>query len=248
MSGRHAIAEFLLARGADASAIVNACGDPLSIADSAGDDKMQAILLRHGARISVERVAGRKDREAAKAILDGTTPAQCLNVGEPSHTDVAEQMLWAAGGSDPEIVRMCLAHMMRKHDDPWWNYVLMHARLTESFRLVLEHRVDPDVVGEGGYTMLHHLATSHVDEQHRLTRATMLLDAGASLSRRDPLLKSTALGWACRWGRRGLVELYLDRGADPRELDAGPWATSLAWATKRNHDEIIEVLHSRGVP
>jgi ankyrin repeat protein len=220
MSGRQEIAELLLARGADA--IVSACGDPLSIADSTGDDKMQAILLRQGARITVERVAGRKDRETAKAILDGTTTAQSLNVSKPSHTDLAEQILWATGGADPEIVRMCLAHMTRKRDDPWWNYVLMRATLPESFKLVLEHGVDPDVVGEGGYTMLHHLGTSHVDQQHRLTRATMLLDAGASLDKRDPLLKSTPLGWACRWGRGDLVRLYLSRGADVWELDAEP--------------------------
>jgi ankyrin repeat protein len=69
--------------------------------------------------------------------------------------------------------------------------------------------------------------------------------AGASLTKRDPLLKSTPLGWACRWGRIDLVKLFLERGAAPVESDAEPWATPLAWATKRGHHEIIEMLHSR---
>jgi ankyrin repeat protein len=155
-------------------------------------------------------------------------------------------MLWAAGGCDPEIVRMCLPYVQRERDDPWWNYVLMHATLPESFRLILEHGVDPDVAGGGGYTMLHHLATSHADEPHRLARAAMLLDAGASLNKRDPLLKSTPLGWGCRWGRIELVTLYLERGADPLERDAEAWATPLAWATKGGHREIVELLRSRG--
>ena len=90
--------------------------------------------------------------------------------------------------------------------------------------------------------MLHHLATKYVDEQTRVPRTTMLLDAGASLSKRDPLLKSTPLGRACRWGRLALVQLYLARGAAALEPDAEPWATPLAWATKSGHRDIIELF------
>jgi ankyrin repeat protein len=252
MCGRHEIAELLLARGADVNAIVSASGDALGRAE---DEQMTALLLKHGARITVEQLpGGARGREMARAILAGTMPGSSLNVANPTRTDLAEQMLWAAGSADPEIVRMCLPHMTRKRDDPWWNYVLMHATLPESFQLVLDHGVDPDVPGEGGYTMLQHLATSMAGrrgsfvptEDQRLQRAKMLLDAGASLTRRDPLLKSTPLGWACRWGHTDLVKLYLERGADPVESDAEPWATPLAWATKGNHREIIELLRSRG--
>lgn len=150
---------------------------------------------------------------------------------------------------------MCLRHMQRKRDDPWWNYVLLSATLPESFKRLLEYGVDPDVTGGGGYTMLHHLATVEpapararhgITEEDRITLATLLLDAGASLNRRDALLKSTPLGWACRWGRIELVKLYLQRGADPREPQAEPWATPLAWATRRGHSEIAELLRSQG--
>ena len=56
------------------------------------------------------------DRPAA-AILAGTLPAHSLNVVDPTPADLAEQMLWAAGPSDPEIVRLCLPHMKRPRDD-----------------------------------------------------------------------------------------------------------------------------------
>jgi ankyrin repeat protein len=117
--------------------------------------------------------------------------------------------------------------------------------LPECFQLVLGHGVDPDVTGVGGHTTLHHLATTTVSDEHRVTRATLLLDAGASLSKRDQLLESTALGWACRWGRIELVKLYLERGADAVEEDAEPWATPLAWATKGGHHEVVELLRAR---
>jgi len=42
--------------------------------------------------------------------------------------------------------------------------------------------------------------------------ASILLDAGARTDARDEFLKSTPLGWACRWGRVELVKLLLARG------------------------------------
>jgi hypothetical protein len=52
-------------------------------------------------------------------------------------------------------------------------------------------------------------------------------------------------GWACRWGLIDLVKLFLDRGADPVELDAEPWATPRAWAGKRNHSAVLALLASK---
>ncbi len=245
MCGRHEIAGLLLARGADVNAIVYACGDSLGHC-TAEDEKMEALLRKHGAGLTVEQLPdGELGRETAKAILAGTIPASSLNVVNPTPTDLAEQMLWAAG--DAEIVRMCLSHITRPRDDPWWNYVLIHAGRPEKLKLILDHRVDPDVRGGEGYTMLHHLASDYGRaSDERVIRATMLLDAGASLTIRDSLLKSTPLGWACRWGRIELVKLYLGHGADALEADAEPWATPSAWATKRRHHEIVELLRSHG--
>jgi len=72
--------------------------------------------------------------------------------------------------------------------------------------------------------------------------ATHLLDSGAALDPRDDLLQSTPLGWACRWGRVELVKLLLERGADPVEAAAEPWATPWAWAEKRDHQDVLDEL------
>jgi uncharacterized protein len=45
------------------------------------------------------------------------------------------------------------------------------------------------------------------------------------------------LGYAARWGRREMVALLLDRGADLNKSGA-PWATPLAWARKKGHADI----------
>jgi ankyrin repeat protein len=71
-----------------------------------------------------------------------------------------------------------------------------------------------------------------------------LLDAGARLDVRDDLLRSTPLGWACRWGRVELVKLLLEGGADRVEADAEDWARPLAWARKMGHEEVVRVLEA----
>jgi ankyrin repeat protein len=70
----------------------------------------------------------------------------------------------------------------------------------------------------------------------------MLLDRGARLDLRDELLKSTPLGWACRWGRTELARLLIARGAPVDEPGAEPWATPLAWARKMNHHALVAML------
>ena len=69
------------------------------------------------------------------------------------------------------------------------------------------------------------------------------LDAGARTDVRDDLLKSTPLGWACRWGRVPIVKELLRRGVDPVEPDAEPWATPRAWAEKMGHRAIGALLN-----
>src|SRR4030095_14178664 len=110
MCGRYEIAEFLISRGADVNAVLNGNGDAMCCAEGTGDEQMQALLIKNGARITVERVAGLKDLESARAILEGRIPGTSLNVDEPTLTDLAEQMLWASGSCDAEIVRTCLTY------------------------------------------------------------------------------------------------------------------------------------------
>jgi ankyrin repeat protein len=103
-------------------------------------------------------------------------------------------------------------------------------------------RIDPNV-GRRGSTVLHFVAArGTLSESARVRFAAMLIDHGARLDLRDDLLLSTPLGWACRWGRKEMVELLLSRGASSAEPDAEPWATPLAWANKMGHSEIADLL------
>jgi ankyrin repeat protein len=83
-------------------------------------------------------------------------------------------------------------------------------------------------------------------EKEHLPYAETLLDAGARTEIRDHLLKSTALDWACRWGRVHFVKLLLERGVDPLETDAEPWATPRAWAQKMKHENVVAMLREHG--
>jgi ankyrin repeat protein len=264
------MAESLFAAGADVNPAVYASGSPMDQAYGADDEKMKVLLRRHGAFTSVETVGYYRDTEAAREILEGKTTTYShpdpVRDGSP-----AEKMLLAAAcGGDPEIVAMCITRINRSPEDPWWAEILLqpmrtwnhgyHRRhsgfdrstYTKCLHLLLQHGVDPDVTDQRGFTALHDLAhgscsgTWNMTEEEELEFGRLLLDAGADLTVRDPLLKSTPLSWACRNGRLELAKLMIERGAAVNEPDAEPWATPLAWATKMGHQEIAVLLREHG--
>lgn len=214
-----------------------------------------------------ERTALYRGVDAARAVMTGRAPA----VTDRRDRTAIEQLLWAAAcGGEPAIIALCLPGIERRPDDPWWSHVLRqpmriwnhgpHAsggfdRSTypRCLELLLAHGVGPDVTDHHGFTALHHVAQAGatwgrqvITEDERGAFAALLLDAGADLTRRDPLLRSTPLGWACRWGRYELARLLIERGAAADEPDAAPWATPLAWAAKMGHDELAALLRRHG--
>jgi ankyrin repeat protein len=260
-TGKHAMAELLLNRRADPNAQVYASGSPVSEAYGQRDSQMIALLERYGGFADV----------GMAALYRNTDLARRLFVGAENTREAAERLLGgAACGGLPEMVQLALTYIDWPRDDPRWFGILeqplrlwnhgpghwCHPEWDRSsyltcFRLLLE-RCDPNVRGrkpdggQFGLTILHSVAGSreHMTADERVAFATMLLDAGARLDIRDNLLKSTPLGWACRWGRPELVELFLKRGADPVEADAEPWATPRAWAEKMHHPEALAILSS----
>jgi hypothetical protein len=215
--------------------------------------RSEAFVVDKARQMLDDEAAGRLPKEAKVGM-----------VGEGS---VAQDLLWgAAGAGSTEIVRMCLARLDWPRTEPRWYAMLREPmyigmnrtkaereELIECFRLMLE-RCDPVALTDNrdrgwlaGRSLLHDLsgARHRMPVEDQCTLASMLLDAGMRLDVRDDLLKSTPLGWACRWGHVELVRLLMARGADPIEADAEPWATPRAWAAKHGHDAVVRALDGR---
>jgi Ankyrin repeats (3 copies) len=181
---------------------------------------------------------------------------------------LAEELLhFGAGGGDPETVLMALKRVDWPRGDPRWFRCLtqplsfwhhipwLYAGNREfdrttylvCFRLILE-RCDPNLTGGFTRTALHEVAAmgDHVAGDEAEAFARVLLDAGARTDIRDDILKSTPLGWACRWGRAGVVRAILERGADAIEAEGEPWARPRAWAQKMGHTHVLAILDEHG--
>lgn len=254
-TGRIDMARLLLAYGADPNASVYTAGSATGAAYNGGSPRthppaqaMIDLMVEHGGWIDAGSAGYMGNVELARRMLQGEVDPHVES------GTVEEALLWGgASGRRAEIVRMALERIDWPRDDIRWFWILWrplpgHRDLTEAeqadscatFRRILE-RCDPNLRStDSGQTMLHEVIAR--DHGVGVALATMLLDAGARTDIRDEFLKSTPLGWACRWGRVELVKLLLARGADPIEHEVDPWATPLAWAERRRHAGIASIL------
>jgi hypothetical protein len=257
------MAAMLLEYGADPNGQVYASGTPLSEAFGQRDETMIALLERHGGQAGPSMAGLYRRADLARKLLDkyGDTPLPDDGFGSGP---VADQLIAAAArGGDAGIFRIALEHMQLPAGDPRWNGLLLaplgfwnhgtgpwchpewdRTGYLEIFELILERSGPPNAPLRNGATILHEIVTTagHVTDEERAAFANSALDAGARLDTRDDILKSTPLGWACRWGRQDLARLFLTRGADPVEPDAEPWAQPLVWAAKKGHHTIAALL------
>ena len=272
-TGKYQLAEVLLAHGADPNSGEYAAGTAVSSAYRAKDARMLELLERHGGIVTAGTAAYHRDVERARRFVEleaqGRLPAGVVGPGET----VAEALLGGDCG-EPEIIAMALARIDWPRDHPRWygtlrgplsfwnhvpwivspNWPLPRETYLECFRLMLE-RCHANVSGSFGRTILHDvMAMGHrgigqiwVTDEEVAAFATALATAGARLDVRDEFLKSTPLGWACRWGRMAAARVLLEHGADPVEADAEPWATPRAWATKTGN-AALEALLDRFTP
>ncbi len=244
-------AKLLLDRGADPQANVYASGWPLLRAWHHADGRVKKLLLERGAVATPYMVAQFHDVAEARRQL----------ASRPDDEELANELAWSAADHGcPEILALALPHLAKwPRSDSRWNWILLqpiraagsdpqaNAPFFECLALILKDGVDPDVP-RFGRTTLHYCGSAHgsASSAARAIFAAMLLDSGADFRRRDDLLLSTPLGWACRWGHLPLVQLLLDRGAPVNEPDGEPWSQPLAWARRMRHPQIVELLEARG--
>jgi ankyrin repeat protein len=260
--GEVEMARLLLEHGADPSAEVYALGSPVHRAYGRRDERIKKLLADYGGHPPPNCIGSYRDVTAAQALLERDSSEKTL-----------EGLLWGgAWGGGPEIVKMALEKLPWSSTDPrWFRFMTAplglgnhsphsdHSELfdrstyPECLRLILNHGVDVNIVSVKGATLMHSIVPAGkiwnqevMTDAERLQFARVALEASPDLTIRDDLLKSTPLGWACRWGREDLVRLLLEHGAKANEPDAEAWATPLAWATKRGHPGIAALLRDHG--
>jgi ankyrin repeat protein len=262
--GLSEIANLLLDHGANPNVHVDSSGSPVYSAYSHKQWKMVELLRARGGFVTADTAALYRETELARQILAdeerGISPRDIT----PTEGSIVEDLLRFGGdGGATEIVRMALQRVdWPPHDPRWprmlaaplsfWHHIpwlyagnkdMDRSGYLECFKLVLS-ACDVNLIGSFGRTILHEIAAMRDfitdDEVNAFARAA--LKAGARMDSRDDILKSTALGWACRWGRIKLVQLLMEHGAAPEEKDAQTWAQPLAWAQKMGHGNIASLL------
>ncbi|HEY1468462.1 MAG TPA: ankyrin repeat domain-containing protein [Candidatus Acidoferrum sp.] len=247
LAGQRDIVELLLDRGADPNANVYASGWPLRNAWGHKDDSVKRLLLARGAKQQPYMIAEAHDVDEAKRLLE-------VDASE----ELAKELAWSAADSGcAAIVELALRRLHWNSNDSRWHWILIqpirgvetnhpdHEGHFRCMEVLLQHGIDANI-SRFGQTVLHFAAAWHgqLSGSERARFAGMLLDHGARLDMRDEVLKSTPLGWACRWGRKELVELLIARGAPVNEPEAEAWATPRQWAEKMKQEAVLEVLNN----
>ena len=223
---------------------------------------MPAAFALRDAQLVVARSYGYESWPKLKAYVDGSTGKRLLDAVHANDTEEVARILrirpeLANAGNATKALHH--AAVTRQHamvrtlvlvwraqggdgileslDRAWCHHEWDRSTYLTCFKMILDRCGPPTAQLESGTTVLHAVVAmgDHVRPEERAAFAAAALDAGAQMDVRDELLESTPLGWACRWGREELVRVFLERGADPVEADAAPWATPCAWAEKKGH-------------
>jgi ankyrin repeat protein len=250
--GHREMAALLLDRGAHPNVHVDSSGSSVHSAYSHKQWQMVELLRARGGIVTGDTAALYRQTDLVRRMLkhgDSTLPEQLLR--------------FAADGGAADIVRMLLARIdWPRHDPRWfpmlasplsfWHHIpwlyagnkdFDRESYLECFRLIL-NQCDVNIMGSFARTILHEIAAmgDWITAAEVAAFGRTALEAGARMDRRDEILNSTPLAWACRWGRLHLVKLLIEHGADPDENHAEPWARPRAWAIKMGHPEIVRTL------
>jgi len=197
---------------------IYASGGPLRNAYQ--DEALKQLLLERGAKQQPYLIKETGEVDEARRMLEADT-------GE----ELSREFTWSAASNGfPAILGLSPQRLNWPAHDPRWPDILI-----QPMRGVDDDDRDHEPFIACLAILLRRGIDVNLSEPERTRFASLLLDHGAGLDRRDDLLKSTPLGWACRRGRQELVELLIARGApvDDRTPNRGPrrcrgparWAT-----------------------
>lgn len=233
------MAKLLLEHGANPNTAPESSGSALM--HTRHEPALRQLLLDHGA---VEE--SRAFDDISQLIEDGKLDELEKRLTELGGLEGQELACWGEGilagpanGGNREAIELLMRHGARVPDSSQWGryYYFKHFHIAE---LLLQNGMTPNHMTWQHVTMLHDMA-----QDGDLEKAALLLDHGADINAIDEEYRSTPIGLAVRWGNREMVQLLLERGADPNKAGAH-WATPLAWAKKKGRDEIAEDLRRAG--
>ncbi len=226
--------ELLLAHGADPNSGVDSGGS----ATWAASPELRPLLIAHGGKLDpYDLVWADEDDEVMRRVMEDPHSAEtgCGGVFTAVCTRGKRDLLVRlldAGIRVPPVLTACRGYLLED---------------IEMFRMLLDSGMNPDLPNWQRQTFLHDLCRGGKRGQiaKQLTLASILLDAGASISAREEEYRSTPLAWAARTDMPEMVEFLLARGAPANLPDDPAWATPLAWAERRGHAEVAEILRKR---
>ena len=248
---QHEMTRLLLEAGADPNLQVLGTGTPMAGAFSTGNQELIELVKSYGGIVGVESAAKFLSYQEFAELFENQNPK------------IDEHLLMrAVHGGIPETVLHCLKHFPQKVSTGllgqaarFWRHKHSHAPHIDHenyfhiYEILLKHGVkdlNEFAKAEGlhskpeTYLELHSLGRKEPEED-AVRFAKLLLKYGARLDVLDLHLLSTPLGWAARWGKEKLVQLYIDHGADPN-LCGAPWAAPIEWARKKGHGGVVELL------
>ncbi len=246
---RNEMAGLLLDRGANSNAHVDSSGSAVYSAYSHRQWATVELLRARGGKVTADIAALYRETEVARQLLADDTAEDLLRFGaDAGAVEIVRMAIPRIGWEreDERWFRMLAAPLSFWHHIPWLyagNKEFDRTGYLACFRLIAE-ACDVRVTGSFGRSLLHEIAAmgDWVTDDEVTAFGRAALEAGARADGRDELLGSTPLGWACRWGRAGLVRLLLEAGADAEEREAEPWARPRAWAEKMGREEIVRLL------
>lgn len=235
--GEQGIVRLLLAHGADPNGAVESSGTPMSHAERK-DAALAELLRQHGGRS--HRISERD--QVARLLEEGKLDdAERLLRDNPRliHDDEAGWgdgiLAGPANSGRHDVIAMLLRFGARVPPvSKWAPYYYFKHEATAAF--LLDHGMDPNHMNWHRFTLLHHMAA-----EGELGKARLLLDHGADIDAIDDEYRSSALGVAARRGQGAMIELLLERGADPEAAGAS-WAVPLSWAERNGHGAAADML------
>ncbi|MCU0879333.1 MAG: ankyrin repeat domain-containing protein, partial [Pirellulaceae bacterium] len=236
-----AIAELLLAHGANSNAGVDSCECCLTIGRIYHGERaapLEQLLRKHGAYTPPYRLSVAELKQAIRNDHDVTRH------GEFESTVLAKQ--------NRQLLELYLDSRRGAARGLYFGGGAVWPGSAGMLRLLLKRGLDPHLPDWLGKTLMH-AATERGDR----SLAALLLRTGADINSVELEFQGTPLAAAVRaWcsetaaaqlpHRHQMVYFLLERGAVPNLPEDKPWATPLAWATRSGCREAIELLKQYG--